>query len=229
MFFIKNACDMIIKMNYDILFLVMMMKIKSFTLGPYRSNCYIIYREQEAIIVDPGYDSEEVIDFIHDNQLKITSIYATHGHIDHVSGIKKLKELFNPMVYAPKKDRIWFIDSIYNHVGYEVPVDQYIDEGFELFLKDAKFIVYETPGHSEGGTILYNKQENICFSGDTLFYQTIGRTDLPFASFSQIKKSVEKMYDLLLDQTILYPGHGRTTTIGHEKKNNMFIKDKKQT
>lgn len=205
------------------------MKIKVFTLGTFRSNCYIVYQNQQAIIIDPGYDSDEVITFITENHLNVTAIYATHGHVDHVGGIKKIKDLFNPIVYAPKKDEIWMIDSIYNHVGYVVPIDEYIDEGFELFLEDYKFVVFSTPGHSEGGTILYNERENICFSGDTLFFETIGRTDLPFSDFTDMKKSVEKMYTILPDKTQLFPGHGRSTTIGHEKKHNMFIKYKKQT
>jgi hydroxyacylglutathione hydrolase len=206
----------------------MKMKIKTFTLGQFQSNCYIVYHDQEAIVIDPGYESDEVIHFIIENKLKLLAIYATHGHVDHVGGIKQLKELFNPIVYAPLKDKIWTINSIYNHVGHEIPVDQYIEEGFELYLGDYRFYVISTPGHSEGGTILYNEKEHICFSGDTIFYQTIGRTDLPFSNFSSIKTSIEKMYEILPDQTILYPGHGRTTTIAFEKKYNMFVRDKKQ-
>jgi len=220
---------MIIKIFYAILILVIYMKIKSFTLGAYRSNCYIVYHNQKAIIIDPGYESDEITQFLSENQLDLIAIYATHGHIDHVGGIKKLKALYNPKVYAPKKDEIWMTDSIYNRVGHIIPVDEYIEEGFILSLDNYQFIVYETPGHTQGGTILYNEDEHICFSGDTLFYETIGRTDLPFSDFSEIRKSIEKMYDLLPDKTELYPGHGRTTTIGHEKKHNMFIKYKKQT
>lgn len=220
---------MIIKIIYAILLLVIYMKLKSFTLGPYRSNCYIVYENQKALIIDPGYDSDEVVTFLTDNQLDLVAIYATHGHVDHVSGIKKLKDLFNPKVYAPRKDEIWLVDSIYNRVGHVIPVDEFIEDGFVLLFESYEFIVYETPGHSQGGTILYNEKEHICFSGDTLFFETIGRTDLPFSDFSEIKKSIEKMYDILPDKTQLFPGHGRPTSIGHEKKHNMFIKYKKQT
>ncbi len=205
------------------------MKIKSFTLGHYRSNCYIVYKNEHAIVIDPGYESDEVIQFINNNNLIIDAIYLTHGHVDHVGGVKKIKALYNAKVYAPKKDEIWLIDSIYNHVGYPIPVDQYVHEGFRFNLDDIEFLVIETPGHSEGGTVLYAKDASICFSGDTLFFETIGRTDLPFSNFSSIKESIEKLYEMLPDETILYPGHGTKTTIEHEKKHNMFIKYKKQT
>jgi glyoxylase-like metal-dependent hydrolase (beta-lactamase superfamily II) len=105
-------------------------------------------------------------------------------------------------------------------------VDTYIEDRFVLNLEDRTFTVIETPGHSEGGTILCDLDHDLCFSGDTLFFETIGRTDLPFSSFDDIVKSIKKMYQLLPNQTKLYPGHGRPTTIGHEKIYNMFVKEK---
>ena len=202
------------------------MYIKKFVLGLYKSNCYIIYKNQNAIIIDPGYESEEVIKFIDENNLNIQAIYITHGHIDHVGGVKLLKSKYKTKVYAPLKDQIWLITSNYNRLGYEIPVDDYVEEGYILHLDDHVFEVIETPGHSLGGTILCDMQNQLCFSGDTLFFETIGRTDLPFSSFAEIEKSIKKMYKLLPNQTKLYPGHGRPTTIGHEKLYNMFIKEK---
>ncbi len=202
------------------------MNIQKFTLGMYKSNCYIVYENGQAIVIDPGYESDEVINFIDQNKLNILAIYATHGHIDHVGGIKQIKDRYQAKVYAPLKDKIWFIDSNYNRLGYEIPVDTYIEDGFVLNLEDHTFTVIETPGHSEGGTILCDLDHDLCFSGDTLFFETIGRTDLPFSSFDDIVKSIKKMYQLLPNQTKLYPGHGRPTTIGHEKIYNMFVKEK---
>lgn len=202
------------------------MNIQKFTLGMYKSNCYIVYEKDQAIVIDPGYESDEVVNFINLNKLNIMAIYVTHGHIDHVGGVKQIKDMYQTIVYAPLKDKIWFINSNYNRLGYEIPVDDYIEEGFTINLGDKEFRVIETPGHSEGGTILCDLKNHICFSGDTLFFETIGRTDLPFSSFEAIKKSIKKMYQMLPNQTKLYPGHGRPTTIGHEKLYNMFVKEK---
>ncbi len=200
------------------------MKIKSFVLGNYRSNCYIVYQNQKALIIDPGYESLDVLNFIKDNNLEVVSIYATHGHIDHVGGIKQLKDLFKGKTYAPLKDKIWFIDPPYNQLGYNIPIDEYVGEGDQIIIDDIVFDIYDTPGHSKGGTVLYNDKYQICFSGDTIFYSTIGRTDLPFGDFEEIKKSILKLYNLFPNETKLYPGHGQTTTIGYEKLYNQFVK-----
>ena len=202
------------------------MNIQKFTLGMYKSNCYIVYENDQAIVIDPGYESDEVINFIDQNKLNVLAIYVTHGHIDHVGGVKQIKDMYQTKVYAPLKDKIWFINSNYNRLGYNIPVDEYIEEGFFINLGDNEFRVIETPGHSEGGTILCDLSHYICFSGDTLFFETIGRTDLPFSSFEDIEKSIKTMYQILPNQTKLYPGHGRPTTIGHEKLYNMFVKEK---
>jgi len=168
----------------------------------------------------------EVINYIDENKLNINAVYITHGHIDHVGGIKQIKSKYDTKIYAPLKDKIWFIQSNYNRLGYEIPVDEYVEENAKIHLEDYEFTVIETPGHSEGGTILCDLEHHMCFSGDTLFFETIGRTDLPFSSFDAIEKSIRKMYRLLPNQTKLYPGHGRPTTIGHEKLYNMFVKEK---
>lgn len=202
------------------------MNIQKFTLGMYKSNCYIVYENQDAIIIDPGYESAEVVAFIDDQKLNIKGIYITHGHIDHVGGVKQLKSLYNTKVFAPLKDKIWFIKSDYNRLGYDIPVDHFIEENYTLTLGNHEFKVIETPGHSAGGTVLCALNSLLCFSGDTLFFETIGRTDLPFSSFEDIQSSILKLYEILPNQTKLYPGHGRPTTIGHEKKFNMFVREK---
>jgi glyoxylase-like metal-dependent hydrolase (beta-lactamase superfamily II) len=185
-----------------------------------------VYHNKEAIIIDPGEESQKVVDFIKNNNLKVVLIYATHGHVDHVAGIKNLKEIFNAKTYGPKKDEIWFTHPNYNRLGYQIPIDQYISEGDQITLGDIAFDIYDTPGHSKGGTVLYNQKYNICFSGDTLFHQTIGRTDLPFGDFNEINESILKMYRLFPDDTKVYPGHGISTTIGFEKMHNQYIKNK---
>lgn len=200
------------------------MEIKRFVLSAYQSNCYIVVQNKKAIIIDPGDESKKVVDYIKENDLEVVLIYATHGHVDHVAGIKYFKDLYKVNTYGPKKDEIWFTNPNYNRLGYDIPIDRYIGEGDQIVLDDIIFDIYDTPGHSKGGTVLYNKDHDLCFSGDTLFRQTIGRTDLPFGDFEEIKKSIHKMYDLFADPTKVYPGHGMSTTIAFEKLNNQFVK-----
>lgn len=199
------------------------MQIKTFVLSEYMSNCYLLYRNQEAIIIDPGAESQVVVDFIKEKQLTVKAIYATHGHIDHVGGIRFLKNRFKCPTYAPKKDHVWFHETPYNRLGYQIPIDHFVGEGDTLTLDNDVFTIYETPGHSEGGTVLYQPNLNICFSGDTLFRRSVGRTDLPFGNFQQLEQSILKMYRLFPEDTIVYPGHGPTTTIGDEKRQNPFV------
>jgi glyoxylase-like metal-dependent hydrolase (beta-lactamase superfamily II) len=200
------------------------MQIQKFTLGDLRSNCYIVFEDMHAFIVDPGYESQAVIDFIETNDLVIDFIYLTHGHIDHVGGVKQLKEKYHAKVYAPKKDIFWMTTYTKEKLGYDIPVDVLFAEPFEFEWLDLKLKFYDTPGHSEGGTILWIEDLDVMFSGDTLFFQTIGRTDIPYADTATLIKSIERIYQLFPNQTRIYPGHGRTSEIGHEKKYNPYVK-----
>lgn len=210
------------KIQYVIICLGDMMDIMKFVLGDYRSNCYIVSENGKALIIDPGYESDEVINYIKNSQLTIQGIYLTHGHVDHVGGVKQLKELFKTTVYAPKKDEIWFHVGPYNRWGYEIPVDVWVNDMDQIQFLDQIFTVYETPGHSPGSTILLT--DKTLFSGDTLFFQSIGRTDIPFSDSMTIYQSVKRIYNLLSDDVAVYPGHGKPTTIGHEKKFNPFVR-----
>ncbi|MBN2300532.1 MAG: MBL fold metallo-hydrolase [Acholeplasmataceae bacterium] len=198
------------------------MEIKKFSLGNLRSNCYIVYENKKAFVVDPGYENDEIVPFLKTNDLKLEGIYLTHGHPDHVGGVKQLKDIYHCPVYAPKKDEIWLSLSPYNQIGYEIPVDVWMNDLDQIIFLDKEFTVYETPGHSEGGTIL--SYHHILFTGDTLFFQSIGRTDIPFANQQKIYSSIKRIYELFDDVVVIYPGHGRSSTIGHEKKFNPFVR-----
>ncbi|MDY0210717.1 MAG: MBL fold metallo-hydrolase [Acholeplasma sp.] len=202
------------------------MNIKKFTLGDIRSNCYVLYENHKAMIIDPGFDSLDLLNFLKNNTLDVKIIYATHGHFDHVGGINTLKSSYpDAIVYAPKLDEV-FLDasSGVSRLNQTVIVDVLLEPDYEqtLDFESVSFKVIHTPGHSMGGTCLYTK--GTLFSGDTLFYQTIGRTDLYGSSYESIQTSILNKLYLLPDDTLCYPGHGGPTTIGHEKKHNGFFR-----
>lgn len=202
------------------------MQIKRFSLGPLKSNCYIVYDDTNAFIVDPGYPSQAVLDFIIKKQLQVDFIYITHGHPDHVGGIAFINERLHVPVYAPIKDQ-WWIDVYGPTAGIHAKITSWIREPMVFSFKGYGFQVYDTPGHSKGGTVLYNPSHHILFSGDTLFFETVGRTDIPHADQLELVQSIQKIYELFPDQTIVYPGHGRETTIEHEKTYNQFVRKKR--
>ncbi len=198
------------------------MEIIGLKLGDIRSNAYVVSVGKECFIIDPGFESTVVIEYIKSRKLDPQFIYITHGHHDHTGGVKQLKELYHIPVYAPLKDKIWMGDTVYNYWPYEIPVDQYVVENDVIEFGKQIFRVIETPGHSQGSTALYCAPH--LFTGDTLFFEAIGRTDIPFANLELLKESIQNKLLLLPDETIVYPGHGKQTTIGHEKAFNYFEK-----
>src|SRR5690554_123889 len=194
------------------------MEIIGLKLGEARSNAYVVSENKQCFIIDPGYEGPEIIEYIKSRKLDPQFIYITHGHHDHTGGVKQLKDLYHIPVYAPLKDKVWMTDSVYNYFPYDIPVDQYVVDGDQIDFGKHVFTVIETPGHSEGSTALYSAP-NI-FSGDTLFFETIGRVDIPYASMDQLIESIKTKLLTLPDKTVVYPGHGKPTSIGHEKKYN---------
>ncbi|CCV64150.1 Zn-dependent hydrolase [Alteracholeplasma palmae J233] len=198
------------------------MEIKQIKLGSIRSNCYVVSHLGKAMIIDPGFEDTQVIDYLTQENLEPTLIYVTHGHFDHCGGVKQLKELYHIPVYAPLKDKIWMTDNAYNRWLYDIPVDFWITGKDSISFSGLEFKILETPGHSEGGTMLYLAP--YLFGGDTLFFESIGRTDIPFSSLDVLLDTIRNLYKILPDNTTIYPGHGRPTTISHEKQNNPFVR-----
>ncbi|MFA6987748.1 MAG: MBL fold metallo-hydrolase [Acholeplasmataceae bacterium] len=200
------------------------MNLQKFVLGDYQSNCYILYDNFKAMIIDPGYESKELMHFLDDNGLQVEVIYVTHGHIDHIGGVNALKRKFkNATVYAPIKDQYWYSRNPRLGLHETLLVDVYVKENDVVLFLDKTFKVIETPGHSYGSTILYF--DKVLFSGDTLFKNSIGRTDLYLGDFRSIMDSIKnKILTLPLD-TIVFPGHGSETILKNEKENNPFIKE----
>ena len=205
------------------------MKIETFVTGPISVNTYVIYDEKtnNGIVLDVGGSAEEIAEFIRDNKINISAIYATHGHFDHVIGAKDLQDILNVPFYMSEKDSI-FVENLPDQLilyGMEpvLPpkINGYIDENTEFYIGNEKVKIIETPGHTIGGICLFIGDK--LFSGDTLFYECIGRTDLPTGDYLSLKKSIREKLFMLPDEVQVYPGHGVLTTIAHEKENNYQI------
>ena len=196
------------------------MIFKSLVVGPYMSNCFIIGSEttSEGMIIDPGAEPGRIIECVQKLNLGIKLIVATHGHIDHVGAVTKVKQLLNAHFAMHEAETIK--GGIFEK---SPPVDRPLQHGDIIQVGELQFEIRHTPGHSPGGISLVG--EGIAFSGDTLFQFSIGRTDFPGASYEQIMTSIFEQLLTLPDDTPVYPGHGPDTTIGMERKVNPFVKD----
>lgn len=190
------------------------------------TNCYIVEDEEskETMVIDPGGEADKIIDMLNTLGIdKLKYIYLTHCHGDHFGAILEVKAKKGGKVLIHRDDA----EGLYNpaisltyYIGMddiELEADSRVDEGDIIHLGNLEFQVIHTPGHTKGGTCLYCKEEGLLFSGDTLFKGTWGRTDLPTSSFPDIITSITNKLTILPDDTIVYPGHGRMTTIREEE------------
>lgn len=203
-------------------------RIKTCVLGPVSTNCYVIYHEQtkEALIVDPADHASRILDKCRELNVKPTAILLTHGHFDHIMAVKEVKEAFSCKLYAGREEEQMLLDPGKNMTaqmgGRQVSIrpDELVGDGDVLNLAGFSWKVLETPGHTPGCVCYYCAEEDVLISGDTLFAESLGRTDFPGGSISAIIRSISEKLFALPDDTMVYPGHGEPTTIGHEKKYN---------
>jgi glyoxylase-like metal-dependent hydrolase (beta-lactamase superfamily II) len=200
--------------------------------GLLQCNCSIFGDEQsrEAIVIDPGDEVEKITTELERHQLKVKAIVITHAHIDHVAGAEKLRALTGAPVYMNERDRelLKALDVQAQWLGVNTPLRPEIDAmataGTVLRLGSAEFHVLLTPGHTQGSLSLWIPQENKLVAGDTLFRDSIGRTDLPGGDSRQILASIKTQLLTLPHDAAVIPGHGPNTTIGREKERNPFIR-----
>ena len=192
------------------------MNIKTLILGPLQVNCYILWETEQCLVIDPGFEPERVMKTCDELGLKIQAILLTHGHFDHVGGVKKIAEKTGCQVFLHPDELSLppFITS-----GKLYYTDTYA-EGDEITLAGMTFTVLHTPGHTPGAVCLHFGDH--LFTGDTLFAGSCGRTDLPGGSFATIKASLKRLASLPGNASI-YPGHGEETTLEAERKNNPYI------
>jgi len=208
------------------------MILKMFTVGFLSTNCYIVGCEKtkEAVIIDPGFSSAEakqIFKEISRIDLEVKFVVNTHGHVDHIFGNRLVKERTGAQILIHKDDKVMLTDSRLNlsrDLGLAItspPADQLLLDGAVIEVGQLNLKVVHTPGHTRGSISIL--VENAVFTGDTLFAGSIGRTDLPGSSFRMIMHSIRDKLMNLPDYMRVYPGHGPTSTIGEERRNNPFI------
>ena len=204
------------------------MKIDTLVVGPLQVNCYIVYDEgsNDAIVVDPGDEAEKIIGLVEDRKLKVSRIVCTHGHFDHVGAVSGLKKRTGSAVMLHKGDLDIFMRADKQgalwgfHIEPPPAPDMHLLEDDEVPIGRFGLKVLHTPGHSPGGICLYG--EGVIITGDTIFAGSVGRTDFPGGSVTELKKSFARIIALPAE-TRIFPGHGPLTTVENEKENNFFV------
>lgn len=197
--------------------------------GIYAVNCYLLYSidSLEGIVIDPGGDAETILKIIEENNIKVKSIILTHGHGDHIGGVADLKKELDVPLLVHKDDLILLQDEDMNlsrsmgMANLDIKPDSLLNDGDIIRLDKIDIKVIHTPGHTPGGICLLSGK--YLFSGDTLFKESIGRTDFPGGSFNDIIKSINDKLFVLEDDVVVLPGHGESTTILAEKTYNPFL------
>lgn len=206
------------------------MKIEKFVLGSLGTNSYLIINEEtkEVIIVDPATCPEYVVSHVKSNGYIPKAIFLTHGHFDHVMGIDGWVKEFGIPVYLHEDEKKVLEDPELNLSGvfgsnYSYSDVKCLKDGQDLEAAGFKFKVIHTPGHTCGGCCYYCEEEDILISGDTLFYQSVGRSDFPTGSMGTLVRSIKEKLFCLPEDVMVYPGHHDLTCIGDEKKYNPFV------
>ncbi len=204
------------------------MEIKILSLGHIHSNCYMISSEKAAIVIDPGFNNLLVTDFLCQSSNKERLILLTHGHFDHIGGALELRNTTDTKIAIGRLDGYALSDTHFNlsdkfHAKLKpFSADVLLDDNEIIKIGDVTIKTIYSPGHTKGG-VCYLIQNNL-FSGDTLFYRSIGRTDFYDGDYNEIEKSIKNLYTTLPDDTVVFPGHGEKTTIGQEKSENPFVR-----
>ncbi len=206
------------------------MELQKCILGSVYTNCYFLKNREtgEVLIVDPAADADAIIRKVAEMGGKAAGILLTHGHFDHIMAVNEVRDHFQIPVYACQTEQTMLKDpamnmSSYYGGGYSVIPDHMLTDLQVFEAAGFSIQMLHTPGHTKGSCCYYLKEENILFSGDTLFYGSVGRTDFPGGSTAEIVRSLHKLVDSLPEETEVYPGHDASTTIGYEKRYNPFV------
>lgn len=208
------------------------MNFKRFSVGMLETNGYVLYDEDtlKACVIDPGDEGKTFIEYIEKNHLKLSAVILTHHHYDHIGAVSQLKKKYNVPVYIHKKDVIGLSDPTINYSAtsskekISIQADQTLTDGELINIGNTVLEVVHTPGHTHGSICLKVKNENIIFTGDTIFNVDIGRMDLEDGSEKKMKNSIKNKVNKWSDDVIIYPGHGDFATMKSvREKNREFL------
>lgn len=204
--------------------------VKRFTVGELQTNCYVLADEAtaEAAIIDCGGTHRFIDKFIEQQQLNVKYMIFTHGHFDHIAGLAYYLEKYRPQIAIHQLDAPCLYDA---HANFTYPPpydfqavkpDILLHDGDCLYLGEQAVRVLHTPGHTPGGVCLYFQGHLL--AGDTLFHRSVGRTDMPGGDPAALQASIQRLYALLPDDTTVMPGHGLSTVLGDEKRENPYVR-----
>ena len=201
--------------------------------GPLQCNCSILGDEtsREAIVVDPGDEIPRILQVLERHQLTVKQIVVTHAHIDHIAGAYRLKQLTGAPILYNKRDLplVAMMEEQAGWIGVTtpevVPPDDSLEDGDLVGVSGITGNVIHTPGHTQGSLCLYLREQNLLLAGDTLFAGSVGRTDLPGGNTGKLMESIRDRILPLPDSTKVIAGHGKSTTIGVERRSNPFLQD----
>lgn len=207
------------------------MKIERFAIGPIRTNCYLVSNEdtKEAVLVDPADCPEYLVSHIRREQIQPKAILLTHGHFDHILGLDGFLKEWDMPVYVQEEEKDTMTNVRLNHTnavipsGYTFSDAVYLKDGQKIEAAGFVFEVLHTPGHTTGSCCYYAEAEQVLFSGDTLFLESVGRTDFENSRPAMIGASIREKLFVLPDDTRVLPGHDDETSIGHEKQYNPYV------
>lgn len=206
------------------------LRIEIYVVSEFQTNCYFAINDdtKEVLIIDPGASAEKLAEKVKESNLKPVAILLTHGHLDHAGAAEALAELLDVKIYAHEHEKETLENPGINLSGWSggqkaYHADIYLKDEQEIDLAGFHIRVLHTPGHTVGGCCFYFSYQNTLFSGDTLFQMSVGRTDFPKGSASQLIRSIESKLMILPDETAVYTGHGDMTTIGTERMYNPYL------
>lgn len=211
----------------------MPLHIEIFAVTPFRQNCSLIWcsDSRQAVLIDAGGDTALLWQAVQERGLTLTALWLTHGHLDHAGGVPFIKAHADVPVIGPHADDAFLLQELpQTTAAYGFPVcpaftpDRWLTEGEPLYLGHHRFDVLHIPGHTPGHVVFYNAEHALLIAGDVLFHESIGRTDFPRGNHQDLIDNIRRKLYILPEDTRVLPGHGRPTTIGHEKRHNPFVR-----